>query len=357
MNARWRGALGIALSALLLVWVLHGVTWAEVAAHVRRANVALLVLSAFVATLTFPLRARRWRTILEPIAGRLPFGMLWRATAVGMMANNVLPARTGELIRAYVLTRETDRVRYATAFASIAADRAFDAIVVLVLLVAAVFDPAFPATRLGGVAGAHAMSTWIGFGAALVGGALVALYVLLFFPALLARMVSAIARRIAPSLERRGVDLVHAFAGGLTVLRRPTHAAAVLWWTLLHWLTNALAFWIGFRAVGIDAPLTSALLVQGLIALGIAIPSAPGFWGIFEAAGKVGLAIYGVHESLAVTWAVAYHVVSFIPITLIGIYYVGRLGLRMGELRRMNAAPDAPPGTDAASPADRGASA
>ncbi len=335
MNARWRGALGILLSALLLIWAVHGVTWADVWEHIRRSNVSLLVLSALVGTLTFPLRARRWRTILEPIAGPLPFGVLWRATAVGMMANNLLPARTGELVRAYVLTRETDRVRFSAAFASVAADRVFDAIVVLMLLAVAVIAPGLPVQQ--SVGGGRHLGTWLALGTAAVVAGLLALYALLFFPHVLARLYSALARRLAPRLEQSGQDLILSFAGGLTVLRHPAHVAAVFWWTLLHWLTNALAFWIGFRAVGIHVGFTGALLVQGLIALGIAVPSAPGFWGVFEAAAKVGLAFYAVNESLAITWAVAYHIVSFIPITAIGIYYVGHLGLRMGELRRMAA--------------------
>jgi uncharacterized membrane protein YbhN (UPF0104 family) len=61
------------------------------------------------ATAIFALRAIRWRVILDPVAERLPFGMLWRATTIGMMVNNFIP-RGGELVRAYALTRETPRV-------------------------------------------------------------------------------------------------------------------------------------------------------------------------------------------------------------------------------------------------------
>ena len=95
MKLDWRSTLGIALSVLLLVWTLRDVSLNEVYTHLMASNLPLFILSAVTATLIYPLRARRWRIILSPVAPELPFGMLWRATAVGMMVNNVVPARAG----------------------------------------------------------------------------------------------------------------------------------------------------------------------------------------------------------------------------------------------------------------------
>src|SRR6202022_656274 len=95
MKFGWRGALGIILSAGFLYLAFKDVNLRDVVAHVRQANIGLLVLSAIVATCIFPVRARRWRPILDPIAPDLPFGTLWRPTAIGMMINNVVPARAG----------------------------------------------------------------------------------------------------------------------------------------------------------------------------------------------------------------------------------------------------------------------
>src|SRR5258706_11940374 len=129
MKIGWRGALGFLLSALLLWWTLKGVSFAEVRDQLRTANLALLALSAVIATLVFPLRAIRWQLILEPAVPRVPLGALWRAIAVGMMVNNVVPARAGELARVFALTREDARVGFVVGFASLAVDRVFDAVV------------------------------------------------------------------------------------------------------------------------------------------------------------------------------------------------------------------------------------
>ncbi len=328
MRGGWRAALGIAVSAGFLVWALRGVEWTEVRHALAAANVPLLALSALVATLTFPLRARRWRTILAPVVENIPFGPLWRATAIGMMLNNVLPARAGEVARAYVLNREVPAVPFATAFASLAVDRVFDAVVLLSLLVVALFDPRFPATG----ASTLPVGNWAGLGTLLVAGLFACLYAIVFFPGRLIGWFELFARRVAPRIEARGRDALLAFASGLGVLRSPRRFAAVLAWTFIHWLVNALAFFMAFKAVGVAAPFTAALLLQGIIGIAVAIPAAPGFFGVFEYAGVKGLAIYGVSQSTAVVWAIGFHVFAFVPITVIGALYFARLGIRLGAV-------------------------
>src|SRR5438045_1368535 len=143
MRFGWRGALGMLLSVALLWYAFHNIEWARVAVAIRRSNLWLLLFSAIAATGIFPLRARRWRTILDPVAPRLPLGPLWRATAIGMMVSNIAPARAGEPARAYALSREVEQVPFATAFASLAVDRVFDALVVLMLMVGAMLLPSF----------------------------------------------------------------------------------------------------------------------------------------------------------------------------------------------------------------------
>jgi uncharacterized protein (TIRG00374 family) len=329
MKFGWRGALGIALSAAALWWTLRGIDFASVMRHIGDANPLLLALSTAAATGIFPLRARRWRPILHSVAPDLPFGPLWRATAIGMMVSNVVPARAGELARAYALARETRRVPFTAAFASVAVDRGFDATIVLLLMFAAMLDPRFSGGAV--VAGQPASRVVVG-GAVFAGSVLAVLYVMARFPELVVRAYLAVARRVWPRLEQRGGELLRTFMSGLGVLRRPALFAEVLWWTLLHWLLNAFAFWLGFLAVGIDAPFSAALFLQGLIAIGVALPSAPGFFGIFELFAKAGLTIYGVPDDLAVAWAIAFHFLSFIPITLIGAWYFVRLGLHMREI-------------------------
>jgi len=332
MKFGWRGVLGVAISAGCLYFAFRNVEWSDALEHARTANYWLLLLATACATCMFPLRARRWRTILDPIAPKLPFGPLWRSTAVGMMVNNVVPLRAGELARAFALTREVPSVSFSTALASLVVDRVFDAIVVLLLLAVSMVAAGFSGTTqlMGGYSITHLA---IGFAMAPV-AALIALYALVFFPNTLIRLYELVARRVSPALEQRGSEMLRRFAEGLSVLRTPLHFIAVFGWTLLHWLLQPLAFWLGLVALGIhvNVPWAAMLFVQGIIVLAVALPSAPGFFGLFELGAAVSLGLFGVSRSDAATWALVFHVATFIPITLIGAYYSARLGLSVGQM-------------------------
>jgi uncharacterized protein (TIRG00374 family) len=343
----WKGLVGIGISIALLVWALHGINFGEVWSTLRRSNIPLFLLSAATATAVVPLRARRWRPILDPVAPNLPFAPLWRATAIGVMINNVVPVRVGEFTRAYVLTRETPRVGLPAAIASIAVDRLFDALVVLLLSLLAMLSPAFPA---GARVGQMSVARWAAIGLVGMAALMGVLYAIVFFPAWLINAYEVVARRVAPKLEEPGRQALRAFADGLSVLRNGRRFAAVFGWALALWLTNALSFVIGFRAVGIQAPFSAALFLQGVIAVAVAVPSAPGFFGVFEVCAIIGFAVYGVPREAAVTWAIGYHILSYIPITGIGIWYFARMGLHLKDLSAAGAGSDetGPPEADSA---------
>jgi uncharacterized protein (TIRG00374 family) len=325
-----RNALGILLSVAFLVWTLANVNVGDVVQRLRESNILYFVAAMITGTLIFPLRARRWRPILHSLAPSLPLGPLWRATAIGAMVSNVVPARAGEIARAYALTKET-RVGFSGAFASIAVDRVFDAFVVLALMIGAMFAPSFPRHHL---VGGHPMIDYVATGATALGLAVVALYLIVFFPGRVIRLYELVACRVAPRFEQHGRDVLTSFAGGLGVLRHPGRFLEVLFLAVLHCLMCAFSFWLAFKAVGINAPYSAALLLQGLIAIGVSVPSAPGFFGVFEYLGQQGLAIYGVDAVRATSWAIGYHIITFLPITIIGLYYFARLGLHFRELEQ-----------------------
>jgi hypothetical protein len=314
----------------LLIWVLHDVRWSEVAAHARRARLDLLAAAVATATFTFIIRAWRWQLMLrDPSGARLPLAAMWRAVAVGFMANNLLPARAGEFARAWVAGRETP-VRTTTALASIAVERALDGLAVTGLLAIALAAPSFPAdARVGGVSLARiATSLAIVFAAVLL-FALVVVIRPAPWIALLRRVSHALLpERVAGKL----VAVAEGLIAGFEVLRTPRLPGVVLWSVVL-WVVNGASFWLCFRAFHIDVPPEAALLIQGLIAFGIAIPAAPGFFGVFEAIATVALGFYGVPKELAVSYAVVYHLSTFVPITILGLVALSRMHVGLRELR------------------------
>lgn len=342
MRMSWRSAIGIAISVALLYWTLKDIDPGQLWDVLRHSSLGWWALAMLAATSIFPLRAIRWRLILDPVAPGIPLGMLWRSIAIGMMVTNLVPARAGELARAYALTRETPKVGFAASFASLAVDRVFDAVVLLLLLIVGMFE--LPTARDTVIAG-QPLSNWVGWGTVGMVAMIGALYLVVVFPSRIIAMYEAFSRRVAPRFEARGRDALLAFAAGLSVLRSPRRFGAVMLWTIIHWVVNALAFWFGFKAIGLGVSLFGAFVVQGLLAIVVAAPSSPGFFGVFEAMARISLAMYGIPEDQAVAWGFGYHILTFIPITLIGLYYLGRLDLRFGELRKAGEAGGEEPAT------------
>jgi len=327
--------LSLAVTIGLLAWALRGVDLRAVLDHVRQARPGWLLAAVAVATLTFPLRAVRWAVILRDGTGRrLPLGPLWHATAVGFMANNLLPARAGEIARAYLARRQLP-VRFTTAVASIAVERALDGLTLVGLMVVALAAPSFrAAARVGGAS----LSQLAAGAAVLFGGALVLALVVVLRPAPWLALATRVFHRLLPArLAGRVEHAAEGLVAGLEVLKAPRRLLEVAAWSLVLWLVNAASFWICFRAFDLSLPVSAALLLQGLIAIGIAIPAAPGFFGVFEAVTRETLALYGVAADQAVGYAVAYHLATFVPITLLGLQSLSRLHVRLGELRATGA--------------------
>ena len=323
--------MGLAVTLALLAWALHGVDGAALVGYVREANPWLVLATIVLATLTFPLRAIRWRLILRDADGRgLPLGPLWHATAIGFMANNLLPVRAGEVARAYA-ARQALPVRFTTALASVGVERVLDGLVLVGLLAVTLAAPSFPRHALIGGASLSSLATGA---AALFAAVLVVALFVVHRPAPTLALLDRIARALLPArFADRASQAVRGLVAGLEVLRNPGRFLGVVAWSLVLWIVNAASFAVCFRAFGLQVPAESALLLQAIIGFGVALPAAPGFVGVFEAATRATLAIYGVDATRAVGYALAYHVSTFIPITLLGLLSLSRLRLHLAELR------------------------
>ncbi len=319
------------MSILLLWWALHDVSLSEVWHNLRGARVLPLLGMVVVATARFPLVTVRWRYLLRIEGESIPFIPLWHATAIGFMANNLLPARAGEFARAYA-ARQLSGVRFSTAFASIAVERIMDGITLVAILSIGIWAGGFaPGAVIAGLTlGEIARGAGLFFGFTLV----VAL-VVVHWPGPARRLTSVVANRVLPERwSLKVVGFVDGLLGGLDALKSPKRSAAVILWSLAVWGVTAASFWLGFYAFGIDVPWPAAFVLQGIIGFGVAVPSSPGFVGTFEAATKIGLALYAVEASDAVSYALGYHVTTFIPITLLGIWSLSRASLHLADLQK-----------------------
>ena len=330
--------MGLVVTLGLLAWALHGVDARALMAHLGRANAWLIAATIVLATLTFPLRTIRWRLILRDAdGGGFALGPLWHATAIGFMANNLLPVRAGEFARAYAAQRALP-VRFTTALASVGVERVFDGLMLVALLALALAAPSFP--RDAAVGGMSLAAIARG-GAALFGALLVIALLVVHRPAPWLALLGRAAHAMLPArFADRVTHLAEGVVAGLAVLKSPGRFLGVVAWSLVLWLVNGASFAVCFRAFGLPVPAEGALLLQGIIGASVALPASPGFVGVFEAATRATLAVYGIDATRAVSYALGYHVGTFLPITLLGLYSLSRMRLHLAELRAAAATED-----------------
>ncbi len=326
----WKAVVGIALGIALLALSLRGVQLGEVLSEIRRADPVLFLISIAFTVVPILVRAWRWRAILEPVRSGTSFRARFRSTMIGFMANNVLPARIGEFARAYTLAR-MERVPVVASFGTLVLERIFDGLVLVSSLFLAIALPGFPSLDAIGIQDPGAAARVV---LLLLLGLMVFLIALVIWPRRAVAVTEAIVHRILPESFRRPViDGLEAFLSGIGSLRNPGLLLRASHWSLWVWFTNALGFWFGFRAFGIDVPFTAALFLQSLIALAVALPAGPGFFGPWEAAARLGLHdIYGVGLDKAIGFAIGFHMGGFLAVTLWGLYYAWRLGISWREV-------------------------
>lgn len=322
------GLVGAALAVALLLWALRGVHLGEVVRQIRDANPWPLALGVVLASATFPLRLIRWRLILRDESGRpLKAWPLWHAIAIGFMANNLLPFRAGELVRVFAATKLSG-ARFTAALSSIAVERIFDGLAVIALLAAGLLTSDLPSGAVvGGVSLARAaqVAGLLSLGALVMAAAIVA------FPEPAERLV----RRLLPPgrFTERVIAMIEGIRHGLASLRSPSLLVGVIAWSLALWTLHALALWVSFAAFDIPVGFGGALVLQGILVIGVSVQLTPGFVGQFEALVVAALALYGISNDVASSYAIAYHGATFVPITLAGAWSLARTPVALSDLR------------------------
>ncbi|MFV1987864.1 MAG: lysylphosphatidylglycerol synthase transmembrane domain-containing protein [Gemmatimonadota bacterium] len=338
---------GVLISVVLLGFALRDVSPPELLAHLGEANLWWLAAATVAATGTFAIRAIRWRILLAPLPEGLPFRSRFAAVCIGFMVNNLLPARIGEFARAYSLSRVAP-IGVTAVLASLVVERLLDGIVTVGLLLPAYFTLGPEALATAG----PLVDFLTGF-VILVGIGIVVAAVMVVFP----RPVLAVVERLSTSLPERFAGrltgIAESFITGLGVLRRGRTLAMAFAWTIVVWLLNAFSFYLGFLAFEIEEPgPVGAMMLQSMISLFVAIPSSPGFFGPFEFGARVGLNLYGIEPSKIISFAATYHILTFIPVTVLGIWYMRKLGITRKDIRTAGHESDPDVSREATEPAE-----
>jgi glycosyltransferase 2 family protein len=271
-------------------------------------------------------RAVRWRRLLLPVAA-IPSRRLFPVVVIGYMANDVLPARLGEVVRCYVLRRR-EGVPTSTGLGTVLLERVMDGVTMLAFMALALPFLPFSAALYRLLVGA----------AAVFGAAVAVLVLLATRPGLAARVAEATTRFLPAGPRGRLRGFALAFFGGLAALGGAGATLRIFALSCAAWLLEAGVYSLLMLAFPMAPSLPLALLTVAVVSLGTILPSSPGFVGVYDFPGRSVLAQFGV-PAAALADVLVVHAALVLPVTLLGFWYARRLG----GLRLLRPGAPAPP--------------
>jgi uncharacterized protein (TIRG00374 family) len=294
---------------------------------VRLARVDMLLACAVVTMFSYVLRIERWRGLLRPL-GFVSFLTAGSATVIGFAANALLPGRVGEVLRPFVVARHNE-ISGSAALATVVVERLLDLVAIMVMLAGCIAffsrptnNPEWLLTlQLGAVTGGSV-------GLAVLAG----MFWLARSQGRNERLIKWF-RSVSPSRWGPVVDrLARRFTRGLTVTGQVGPLAVAFLMSALLWASTALSIVFGSWAFGIDISFDESIILMGMVAIGVSLPTPAGVGG-YHAAYQIGAtSLYGVDLDVAIGAALVIHAIAFAPVTLLGLLCLAKEGLRLGSL-------------------------
>ena len=320
--------LGIAISGFFMMLLFRKIDFNQLWTALLKVDYRYIVLAVLATFASYLLRAVRWHYLLIP-EKRIPLSSLYPATIIGYMANNLLPARLGEFIRAYVLARK-EGLQTATVFASLVIDRLFDGFTVILILLFTLFTIKLPqgltdaetVLKTGGV---------VTF--ALYAGIIIFLILLKHQTMRTLYWTGFLLKPIPQKLSDRIIQMLGSFIGGIRISSKGGDISALLISSILVWICCIIPVYSVLLGFDIKLPIVASMFILVLLVFAVMVPASPGYVGTYHYACFKGLSAFGIPESTAVTVALVIHAIGFFPVIIAGVYYTWKNKLSFSELQ------------------------
>jgi glycosyltransferase 2 family protein len=320
-SKQFQSLFGLALSLALILYFVWKIDWTEVGAQLLRVHFIFFVPCTVAVAIHMCLRAQRWRYFL-PQGDAARGKDLFDSLMLGALATFILPGRAGEVVRPFVLSKKSG-VPFPVGFASVVIERFFDLSAVLIsfgLVVTLV-----PTMRSEVYEGAKMLSVL----------ALLILVGILFgaFAPEFIRKVSGVCVRLFPKfIQDLLLRFVDQLLEGTAVLKHKRKLILATFFTVLVWGSNYLLYYLYTFLVDVEPSMLLGFTVAVVLALAVALPSTPGFIGVYQAGCVVGFQLLGHPWSVAMTFAIVTHIFQYAVFVFYGGYVMLRDNLNLKDL-------------------------
>lgn len=320
---RWQFWLGVLISSIFMYYAFRRINLKDLGEAFQNANYWWVIPGVGVYFLAVWGRAWRWHYLLRPVK-KIPTRVMFPIVAIGYMGNNIYPARAGEVLRAVVLKKH-EGVPISASLATIIVERVFDGVVMLAFVFLNLPELGRMTADSGLIGNIQSLTLW---GSAAFFGALLVFMLAAMFPQITEKVVYAIFQRVLPERFReKGMGLTRRFLDGLESLRSPRDAWMVFVTSVVIWLLETGKYWFVMHAFPFQVSFFALMLMNGIGNLATTIPSAPGYVGTFDATLIAILVAYNVEKAVAAGYTLVLHIALWLPITLLGAYYMAREGM------------------------------
>jgi uncharacterized protein (TIRG00374 family) len=325
---RWHLWLGIFISLFFLGWVLKDLlpVMDEFWVAVTNANYWWIFPGVAVYLLAVWVRAWRWHYLLRPVKS-VPTREMFPIVAIGYLANNILPARAGELVRAALL-KNRQGVSISASLATVIVERVFDGVVMLSFIFINLPE-LMRLTGGSGVTGEVSIRDIAIWGSVFFFGALLVFLLAAMFPMQTELLLEWLAERFVPKRYRdKLLGFAKRFLDGLKSLRSPVDVLMVFLTSVVIWLLETGKYWFVMHGFPFQVSFFALMLMNGVVNLATTIPSAPGYVGTFDKPGIEVLKAYGVSTAVASGYTLVLHISLWASANLLGIYFLWKEGIR-----------------------------
>ncbi|MEL7627115.1 MAG: lysylphosphatidylglycerol synthase transmembrane domain-containing protein [Anaerolineaceae bacterium] len=319
---RWHIWAGLLISAIFLWLAFRKVDFALVWEQLKAANLTYVALGIGAYFVTLFVRTWRWQVLLMPMKS-VSLVKLFPILSAGYMANNIYPARAGDLLRT-VLLRKKAEVPISASLATIIVEHLFDGIAIMALVL----------LNLGQLINFAPNSQWVGiietsaFWVGLIFGLILLVFIgMVLLPEKMQVVTNWVINHLVPTKLRDKLSgIVEKFIDGLRVLRSPLQSLLVMFQSVLIWVIETGLYWGVMKAMGLNLTFQSLLMIVGIVNLVLLVPAAPGGLGTFDAATKSMMELFGVSPENALSYALLLRVALWLPVTLVGAFFFVKEG-------------------------------
>ncbi|MFH2045225.1 MAG: lysylphosphatidylglycerol synthase transmembrane domain-containing protein [Pseudomonadota bacterium] len=344
--------IGTAISVAAIYISFRNIPVDDLLEYIKSINYLWALPAGLVGLSTFIFRALRWQAILKPVR-KISFVQSFHPLMIGFMINCILPGRVGEAARPAILLKN-EKLPFSTGLATVAVDRLFDVIFMLLIFLLIMANITIKPDLVVDFGGYHLnkdVLTSAGKNIIVMGTMIIlGIFLLLFdktrsiidyliskLPVVFFLAGAAFKKKIEDKICIPAQKILKNFSDGFLLIKSPKIILICICYTMIIWFLCAISYYLlSFGCPRIDISFMEFTVVMIIVGFFIALPSAPGYWGLWEAGGIFSMALFGVSAKDAAGYTLINHFIQIIPVVIMGLVSAMITGITIRKAASIN---------------------